>query len=209
VASGRTLVLGLAGDLGEQLDEVGQVVAEELGLKDQVLARVVRVEGRAQELGFTHDAQRRPPLGALQCHWPSVELCTQHSTSSDAYPECEVGEALGQAGQRLVAGARLCNQRERRRGACEVAAGELDALGLAGFILERARGGRCEAAALRRAEGLLAGGTLGAPAGGRAGEHGDVGAGRGAVEGGAEGNGWGACGRRWTDDACTQFWALT
>jgi hypothetical protein len=135
--SGRTLVLGLAGDLGEQLDEVGQVVAEELGLEDDVLARVVRVQGRAQELRLAHNAQRRPPFGALQ----AIGVSRAHPRSrevSHAYPECEVGEALGEAGQRLVAGTGLCNQRERRRGACEVAAGELDALGLAGLVLERA-----------------------------------------------------------------------
>jgi hypothetical protein len=143
--SGRTLVLGLAGDLAEQLDEVGQVITEELGLEDQVLARVVRGQGRAQELGFADNAQRRSPLGSLQCHWPSVELFhgnTGHmgwaAGPGRAYPECEVGKALGQARQRLVARAGLCNQRERRRGAGKVSAGELDALGLAGLVLERA-----------------------------------------------------------------------
>jgi hypothetical protein len=61
-----TLVLGGAGDLAEQLDEVGQVIAEELGLEDEVLAGVVGVEAGAQELGFADNAQRRPSLGALQ-----------------------------------------------------------------------------------------------------------------------------------------------
>ena len=61
----RTLVLGLAGDLAEQLDEVGQVVAEELSLEDEVLARVVSRQGSSQKLGFTDNAQRRPSLGGL------------------------------------------------------------------------------------------------------------------------------------------------
>ena len=56
----------------------------------------------------------------------------------DAYPESEVGEALGQAGQRLVSRACLRNQGERRRRAGKVSAGELDALGLAGLVLEGA-----------------------------------------------------------------------
>jgi hypothetical protein len=62
----HTLVLGGAGDLAEQLDEVGQVIAEELGLKDEVLARVVGVEAGAQELRLADNAQRRPSVGALE-----------------------------------------------------------------------------------------------------------------------------------------------
>jgi hypothetical protein len=111
-----------------------------------------------------------------------------------AYPEREVGEALGQAGERLEARASLCDQRERRRGPCKVAAGVLDALGLAGLVLEGAGRGRCEPAALRRAEGLQAGGSLRAPAGGRAGEHRERGAGRGAAAGVVKGNWMDGCG---------------
>jgi hypothetical protein len=64
----HTLVLGLAGDLAEQLDKVRQVVAEELGLEDHVLARVPCIEARAQQLGLADNAQRRPALGALQAN---------------------------------------------------------------------------------------------------------------------------------------------
>lgn len=53
-----------------------------------------------------------------------------------AYPEREVGQALSQAGQGLVAGASLCDQGEGRGRASKVSAGELDALGLAGLVLE-------------------------------------------------------------------------
>jgi hypothetical protein len=53
-----TLVFGGAGDFAEQLDEVGQVIAEELGLEHQVLAGVVGVEAGAQELRFADNAQR-------------------------------------------------------------------------------------------------------------------------------------------------------
>ena len=63
--SWRTLVLGLAGDLAEELDEVGQVIAEELGLEDEVLARVVGGQGSSQKLGFADNAQRGPSLGGL------------------------------------------------------------------------------------------------------------------------------------------------
>jgi hypothetical protein len=71
----RTLVSGLAGHLAEELDEVGQVIAEELGLEDQVLARVVGRQSSSQQLGFADNAQRRPSLSSLECHGPSVELC--------------------------------------------------------------------------------------------------------------------------------------
>lgn len=53
-----------------------------------------------------------------------------------AYPECEVGEALGQAWQRLEACASLRNEGEGGSWAGKVSAGKLDALGLAGFVLE-------------------------------------------------------------------------
>lgn len=131
----RTQVLCLAGDLAEQLDKVGQVIAEELGFEDQVLAGVVAVQCSSQELGFADNAQRRPSLGALECNWPSVELPTAIGDGA-AYPECEVAETLGQAGQRLEARACLCNQRKRRRRPRKVSAGKLDALGLAGLVLK-------------------------------------------------------------------------
>lgn len=54
----------------------------------------------------------------------------------DAYPESEVGKTLGQAGQGLVARSCLCDQSKSRRRASKVSAGELDALGLAGLVLE-------------------------------------------------------------------------
>jgi len=111
-----------------------------------------------------------------------------------AYPECEVGKALGEAGQRLEARAGLGDEGERGRGPRKVSAGELDALGLAGLVLEGARGGRCEAPSLCRPEGVLGtGGTLGAPAGGGAREHGGVegeGAELGADDGRVGVNGW-------------------
>lgn len=53
-----------------------------------------------------------------------------------AYAEGEVGEALGQARQRLEPGAGLCNKGEGGGGAGKVSAGELDAAGLARLILE-------------------------------------------------------------------------
>ena len=54
-----------------------------------------------------------------------------------AYSECEVGKALGQAGQRLEPRAGLGDEREGRGRAGKVSAGKLDALGLAGLVLER------------------------------------------------------------------------
>ena len=55
-----------------------------------------------------------------------------------AYPEGKVLQALGQARQRLVARAGLCDEGERRRRSGEVSARELDALGVARLVLEGA-----------------------------------------------------------------------
>ena len=107
-----------------------------------------------------------------------------------AYPESEVGKTLGQAGQRLEPRAGLCNQRECRRWARKVSAGVLDALCLTGLVLEGARSWGSQSAALGWADGLLAGCTLRAPAGGRSGEHRGIGAGRRASDVVGDGNGW-------------------
>lgn len=57
--------LGLGRDLGKQLGEVGQVIAEELGSEDEVLARVVGQELSAEQFGFADDAEGRPAAGVL------------------------------------------------------------------------------------------------------------------------------------------------
>lgn len=64
----RTFIFGGAGDLAEELDEVGQVVAEELGFEHQVLARVPCGQGGAEELGFADDAQGGAAVGALDAN---------------------------------------------------------------------------------------------------------------------------------------------
>lgn len=61
----RTCVLGLLSDLSEELNKVGQVIAEELGTNDQVLARVEGLKSRAQKLRLALYPQSRPPLGVL------------------------------------------------------------------------------------------------------------------------------------------------
>jgi hypothetical protein len=61
----HTQVLCLAGNLAEELDKVGQVIAEELCFKHQVLAGVVGAQGSSQKLGFADNAQCRPSLGTL------------------------------------------------------------------------------------------------------------------------------------------------
>ncbi len=53
-----------------------------------------------------------------------------------AYPEGEVGETLGQAGQRLEACSGFGDEGQRRGRAGKVSAGVLDALGIARLILE-------------------------------------------------------------------------
>ena len=67
-AEQHTQILGGGGNLAEELDEVGQVVAQELGLEDQVLAGVERGELGAQELGFADNAQSGSSGGVLECN---------------------------------------------------------------------------------------------------------------------------------------------
>ena len=66
----------------------------------------------------------------------SLSACSLCDEDSMAYPESEVGQALGQARQRLEAGTSLGDESKRRRRTSEVPAGVLDALGLAGLVLE-------------------------------------------------------------------------
>ena len=82
----RTCVLGLLGDLSEQLDEVGQVVAEELGSNDQVLAGVVCLESRAQKLRLALYPQSRPPLGVLYIIAISAQFRLRRSNLSRVCP---------------------------------------------------------------------------------------------------------------------------
>lgn len=56
---------GLGRGLGEQLDEVGQVVAEELGSEDEVLARVVGEQLSAKQFGLADNTESGPAVGAL------------------------------------------------------------------------------------------------------------------------------------------------
>ena len=64
----RTLVLGRGSDLAEELDVVGQVIAQELGLENEVLAGVVGGEVGSEELRFADDAERRATVGSLECN---------------------------------------------------------------------------------------------------------------------------------------------
>ena len=57
--------LGLGRSLGQELDVVGQVIAEELGSKDKVLAGVVRQKLSTKQLGLADDAESRSAVGAL------------------------------------------------------------------------------------------------------------------------------------------------
>lgn len=58
-------VLGLGSDLGEELDEVRQVVSEELCANNEVLAGARGVGLRAHELGLTLDAEGGALVSAL------------------------------------------------------------------------------------------------------------------------------------------------
>lgn len=82
------------------------------------------------------------------------------------------GEALqteGEAGQRLVAGTGSGDDGELGGRAGHVSAGELDAIGGAGLVGERARGGSSETTG--RLGGEAAGSALGLPSESRTGQH--------------------------------------
>lgn len=61
----RTGVLGLRDDLGKELGEVGEVLAEEGGLEDDGLAGVVGLQLAAEELGLAGDAEGGSLVGVL------------------------------------------------------------------------------------------------------------------------------------------------
>lgn len=82
----RTCVLGLLSDLCEELDKVGQVIAEELGTNDQVLAGVGGLKSRAQELRLALYPQGRPPLGVLFITAISPEFRLRRSILSRISP---------------------------------------------------------------------------------------------------------------------------
>ena len=82
----RTCVLGLLGDLSEELDKVRQVIAEELGTNDQVLAGVVRLDSRAQKLRLALYSQSRPPLGVLYIAAISAQSLLRRSILSRLSP---------------------------------------------------------------------------------------------------------------------------
>ena len=134
----HTKVLGRGGNLAEELDKVGQVIAEELGLEDQVLAAVEGGELSSQELGLADNAQSRPSVSVLQFSLGSAELPIASLVDRAAYPECIVLQSLGQAGQRLVSGTGLGHQGEGGGRSSIVSARKLDAVGLAGLVLKGA-----------------------------------------------------------------------
>lgn len=61
----RTGVLGLGDDLGKELGEVGEVLAEEGGLEDEGLAGVVGLQLAAEELGLADDTEGGSLVGVL------------------------------------------------------------------------------------------------------------------------------------------------
>lgn len=69
----RTGVLGLGDDLGEELDKVGQVIPQELGREDEVLARVKGQKLSAEKFGFAGDADGGALFGALKSPFASAQ----------------------------------------------------------------------------------------------------------------------------------------
>lgn len=60
-----TLVLGLAQNLAESFNKVGEVAAEELGGEKNVLTRQTRAERATEQLGLSLETKRRASLGVL------------------------------------------------------------------------------------------------------------------------------------------------
>ena len=61
----RTRILGLRDNLGKELGEVGQVLAEEAGLQNEGLPGVVRGQLASQELGLSCDSEGGSFCGVL------------------------------------------------------------------------------------------------------------------------------------------------
>lgn len=57
--------LGFGRNLGEKLNKVGEVVAEELGGENEALARVIGKQLSAEQLGLANDTEGRPAVGVL------------------------------------------------------------------------------------------------------------------------------------------------
>lgn len=53
----RTRELGGRSDFAQKLDKVREIIAEELGFEDEVLAGVVGIQFSAEKLGFPDNAQ--------------------------------------------------------------------------------------------------------------------------------------------------------
>lgn len=60
-----TGVLGLRNNLGQQFGEVGQILAEEAGLKNNSLPGVRGGQLATKQLRLASDAKSRPSLGVL------------------------------------------------------------------------------------------------------------------------------------------------
>lgn len=63
---GLTSVLGQGDHLGQQLGKIGEIVAEEAGLKDEGFPTVRSGQLTTQELGFAGNTKGRSALGVLQ-----------------------------------------------------------------------------------------------------------------------------------------------
>lgn len=61
-----TSVLGPGDHLGQQLREIGEVVAEEASLKNKSFAGVGSSQLTTKELGFAGDTEGRAAVGVLQ-----------------------------------------------------------------------------------------------------------------------------------------------
>ncbi len=70
----RTGILGLGDNLGQQLGEVGEVLAEEAGLQDESLAGVVRGQLASEELRLSCDSEGGSFCGVLG---PRVEISSR------------------------------------------------------------------------------------------------------------------------------------
>lgn len=141
-----TQILGLRGDLRKELGKVWKVAGQELSLEDDIFAAVLRAEGASQQLSFTGDSQGGPFLGRLLSNQRFGEHRTQLTRRSDkSHLESKLLEAIGKAGEGLIARTGLGNQGERGRRRSNLSIGNLDAGGLRGLVVNAGASRRSEA----------------------------------------------------------------
>ena len=146
----RTCISRLGDDLGKELGEVGQVLAEEVGLEHDGFPGVVCVQLATKQFGLAGDAQGGAFLGVLKskcklAHPTSnrVKLSTSSKTTTTLTKrdqlnttclESKLLQADGETGEGLVSGSGSCDDGEAGDGAVVVSRSNLDAGDICGLV---------------------------------------------------------------------------